>query len=60
VILKTLLASLFSDGISRPRIAEELTIPTEELEQLLFGLTMTGIKGGGHGRKSSAKLSRVK
>jgi len=60
VVLKTLLASLYNDGMSRARIAEELTIPTEELEQLLFGLTMTGIKGGGHGRKSSAELSIVK
>lgn len=61
VVLKSLLASLYDDGISRSRIAEELAIPTEELEQLLFGLTMTGIKGGGHRIKSAkAGLSRVK
>jgi Zn-dependent peptidase ImmA (M78 family)/transcriptional regulator with XRE-family HTH domain len=61
VILKAVLSSLYDDGISRPRIAEELTIPTEELEQLLFGLTMTGINGGGRRTTNkSAELTRVK
>jgi len=61
VILKSLLSSLYDDGITRSRITEELTIPTAELEQLLFGLTMTGIKGGGNRTKiKSAELSRVK
>ena len=60
VVLKAIFASLYDDGINRGRIAEELTIPTEELEQLLFGLTMTGINGGGHGPKGKANLSRIK
>ncbi len=61
VVLRAILADLYQSGVSRPQIARELAIPISELEQLLFGLTMTGISGGG--RKTSTKrieLSRVK
>jgi len=61
VILKSVLNSLYEDGISRSRIAEELTIPTTELEQLLFGLTMTGIVGVARRIPTKrTELSRVK
>jgi Zn-dependent peptidase ImmA (M78 family) len=60
VILKTVLSSLYEDGLTRSQIAQELTMPTAELEHLLFGLTMTGIKGGGKGTKTRAELNRVK
>jgi Zn-dependent peptidase ImmA (M78 family)/DNA-binding XRE family transcriptional regulator len=46
VVLPKLFASLWEDGITRGQVAKELAIPTSELEQLLFGLTMTGISGG--------------
>jgi Zn-dependent peptidase ImmA (M78 family)/DNA-binding transcriptional regulator YiaG len=61
VVLKAVLGSLYNDGVTRSRIADDLAIPMGELEQLLFGLTMTGITGGGHRTTSkSAELSRIK
>jgi len=62
VILPKLLGNLYESGINRSQIAQELSIPLGELEQLLFGLTMTGVKGGGLRQSGSGqgKLSRVK
>jgi len=61
VVLNAVLSSLFDDGITRSKIAADLTLPTAELEQLLFGLTITGIQGGGRKTLTKpAKLSRVK
>jgi len=61
VLLPKMFSSLYEDGMSRTRIAKELAIPTSELEQLLFGLTMTGIIGGGRRTPTkNAELSRVK
>jgi Zn-dependent peptidase ImmA (M78 family)/DNA-binding XRE family transcriptional regulator len=61
LLLPKMLGSLYEEGISRTQIARELHIPTSELEQLLFGLVITGIKGGGKQTASSrAALSRVK
>jgi Zn-dependent peptidase ImmA (M78 family)/DNA-binding Xre family transcriptional regulator len=62
VILPKILSALYESGINRPQIAQELSIPLSELEHLLFGLAMTGLKGGGQRqpRSSPANLSRVK
>jgi Zn-dependent peptidase ImmA (M78 family) len=61
VVLNAVLADLYQSGVSRPQIARELAIPVAELEQLLFGLTMTGIAGGGRrGNGKRTELSRVK
>jgi Zn-dependent peptidase ImmA (M78 family)/transcriptional regulator with XRE-family HTH domain len=61
VVLKALLGSLYEDGFSRSQVANELQIPTNELEQLLFGLTITGIDGGGKRiATKSAGLNRIK
>lgn len=46
LLLPKLLAALHQEGISRPRIAMDLGIPVAELNELLFGLVMTGIDGG--------------
>jgi Zn-dependent peptidase ImmA (M78 family) len=45
VILPKIFSSLYEEGLSRTQIARDLCIPVEELEQLLFGLTLTGIEG---------------
>ena len=60
VLLPKMFSSLYEDGLSRAQIAKELAIPTSEIEQLLFGLTMTGIAGGGKRTTTKAELSRVK
>jgi Zn-dependent peptidase ImmA (M78 family)/DNA-binding transcriptional regulator YiaG len=61
IILKGVLASLQQDGLTRLQIARHLTIPTDELEQLLFGLTISGINGGGRRIPSKPpELTRVK
>ena len=61
VVLPKIFASLYEDGISRGQVARELAIPTSELEQLLFGLTITGMVGGGKRMPSKpAELTRVK
>ena len=61
-VLQKSLMSLFNDGFGRARIARELNLPTAELEQLLFGLAMTGIEGGNQSTtpSSAAKLQRIK
>ncbi len=59
LILPTILATLSSDGISRAQIARELTIPLTELEQLLFGLTMTGVIMGGKRTESRSRLPQL-
>jgi Zn-dependent peptidase ImmA (M78 family)/transcriptional regulator with XRE-family HTH domain len=61
VVMKEILAELYRSGYSRAQIAKELAIPTSELEQLLFGLTMTAIPGGGKGGSTgSLGLTRIK
>lgn len=60
VLLPKMFSSLYEDGLSRAHIARELAIPTSELEQLLFGLTLTGIVGGGRRTTDKANLNRVK
>lgn len=61
LLLPKIMGCLYDEGITRAQIARELHIPTAELEQLLFGLTMTGIKGGGKQKTSpKAALNLVK
>lgn len=62
LVLPQLLGTLYEEGITRSQIAKELSIPLTELEQLLFGLVMTGVQGGraGQTRPSNKRLLRVK
>jgi Zn-dependent peptidase ImmA (M78 family)/DNA-binding XRE family transcriptional regulator len=45
-ILPSVFGQLREEGISRAEVARTLTIPRAELEQLMFGLTMTSVEGG--------------
>src|SRR5882724_3141272 len=45
----------YKEGKKRSQVAQELCIPPMELEQLMFGLTMTSIPGGG--RKSQTNTA---
>lgn len=62
LILPKILGELYAEGITCAQIARELTIPVSELEELLFGLTMTSIPGGrgSTSKPKSSKLTRVK
>jgi Zn-dependent peptidase ImmA (M78 family) len=44
-VLSTVFSALYDEGISRAQVARALSISQSELEQLMFGLTMTGIAG---------------
>ena len=62
LILPRIVAALYEEGVNRTQIAHDLALPTSELEQLLFGLAMTGIEGGRQQspRQLPANLTRVK
>lgn len=61
-ILPSVFVALHEEGISRAEVARTLAIPRSELEQLMFGLTMTSIEGGrkNTGTPAKAKLALVK
>ena len=62
-ILPCIFGALHEDGISRAEVARKLKIPRSELEQLMFGLMMSSIEGGGKNTRSSpvkTKLTLVK
>jgi Zn-dependent peptidase ImmA (M78 family)/DNA-binding XRE family transcriptional regulator len=62
-ILQKVFGLLYQEGFTRARIAQALSLPTSELEQLLFGLALAGIEGGNQtsaSRSSPAKLQRMK
>ena len=46
-VLQKVFAALRDEGISRSDIASELHIAVEELDQLVFGLALTVLNGGG-------------
>jgi Zn-dependent peptidase ImmA (M78 family)/DNA-binding XRE family transcriptional regulator len=60
-VLRIVFDELHDEGVSRSDIAKSLTIPRDELEQLIFGLAMAALEGG---RKKtaapSAKLELIK
>ncbi|HXU19850.1 MAG TPA: ImmA/IrrE family metallo-endopeptidase [Verrucomicrobiae bacterium] len=60
-ILPSVFGALYEDGIGRADVAKALKIPRSELEQLMFGLTMTSIDGGRNqtGSPVKAKLTVV-
>ena len=61
-ILPKIMSLLYDEGLTRSRVAQELCLPTPELEQLLFGFAITGLEGGKayHSGRSRAKLERLK
>jgi Zn-dependent peptidase ImmA (M78 family)/DNA-binding XRE family transcriptional regulator len=45
LLLEKMLRMLAADGITRSQIAREIEITTVELDEMMFGLTMTALKG---------------
>lgn len=62
-ILKKVFAAMRDESVSKNDIAGDLCVPAEELEQLVFGLTLTGLSGSGDGgtlgRKENPQLRIV-
>ena len=54
-ILPKVFAALREDGVTRSQISKELSLPPSEIEQLIFGLTISSIDGGGKSTPRSAK-----
>jgi len=52
-ILQKVFAALRNESISKGDIASELCVSVEELDQLVFGLALTALKGGGARSKRS-------
>lgn len=48
-------AALREDGITRDAVAAELNIPVQEIEQLVFGLLLTGVTDIGGSRKATGR-----
>lgn len=59
MVLPKLFKVLAEDGISRSRIAEELKLPMQELEDLVFGLVMTARDGGRLGAPKPSQAPRL-
>lgn len=57
--LAKVLAAFHEDGISRGQIAKALSIFSTELDQLMFGLVMTGIDGGRPNSTKTPSKSRT-
>jgi Zn-dependent peptidase ImmA (M78 family) len=59
-VLAKIFATLRDDGIGKSSIASQLNLVTNEVDQLVFGLTLTGIEGrSGQSTPSKANLRSV-
>ena len=61
-ILAKVFATLRAEGIGKTQIAEGLNVYAEEIDQLVFGLALTGLKSKGwlhRGRTSKRPELRV-
>jgi hypothetical protein len=45
-VLPKVLALLRQDGVGKAGIAQDLHLAESELDQLMFGLVLTGLRGG--------------
>lgn len=59
-ILQKVFAALHGESISRGDIASDLHVSVEELDQLVFGLALTGMSGGGHRRTGPSKVPKLR
>lgn len=60
-VLAKVFEALQAEGIGRSQIAKELFVPQTEIEQLIFGLTISSVEGGGRktGNNNRPKLQLV-
>lgn len=58
-LLPKVFGALRDENVSKGDIASELKVPAEELEQLVFGLTLTGLSNSGGNGSTSRKPPRL-
>jgi Zn-dependent peptidase ImmA (M78 family)/DNA-binding transcriptional regulator YiaG len=58
-VLPKIFTLLQKEGMTRPRVARDLSIPQSELECLMFGLTITSLDGGRKGTPTRSNLTLV-
>ena len=59
-MLKKVFSALRDESISKGDIASELCVPVEELDQLVFGLALTGLSGGRGGAARTGKPPQLR
>lgn len=60
-VLQKVFSTVRDEGVSRTQIADELCVPVDELDQLMFGLALTVLKGGkGSGNANSTKAPQLR
>lgn len=60
-VLAKVFAALRAEGVTKAVIADELRVPAEEIEQLVFGLTLTGLTGtAGSGASLNRKRAHLR
>jgi Zn-dependent peptidase ImmA (M78 family)/DNA-binding XRE family transcriptional regulator len=59
-VLQKVFAALRDEDISKSDIASELCVTVEEIDQLVFGLALTGLKGGNSGARSGHKRADLR
>jgi Zn-dependent peptidase ImmA (M78 family) len=60
-ILPAVFSALYQDGITRSDVARELAVRVSDLEQMMFGLAMTGIEGGSrHSQRTPNTQSKLR
>lgn len=57
-ILAKVFAAMRAEGIGKPQIADALDVYAEEIDELVFGLALTGLSGRSGGSGKSTKLKR--
>lgn len=58
-ILAKVFAALRQENVTRSDIADELCVDVEELNQLVFGLALTGIVGGASENRSAGRRGQL-
>lgn len=59
-MLHKVFMALRDESVSKGDIASDLCVPVEELDQLVFGLALTGLSGGGAGGKAGRKAPQLR
>jgi Zn-dependent peptidase ImmA (M78 family)/DNA-binding XRE family transcriptional regulator len=54
-ILQKVFTALREESVSKGDIASDLCVPVEEIDQLVFGLALTGLNGGGRSASRSVR-----